>query len=75
MAGADYAALADNLSREILVLVMDSPETFELIGQIKEAGECLVEAAQDAGLFDDTVEGDEGELFGDEGCDEGDYDC
>lgn len=68
MAGADYAALADNLSRELLVIVMDSPETFDLIGQIKEAGECLVEVAADAGL---SLEGGDDELFGDEGCDDG----
>merc|ERR1719189_49727 len=56
MAGADYAAIADNVSREILVLMLESPETRALIMDIKEAGECAAGAISDAGL-DDLVGG------------------
>lgn len=52
MAGADYAAIADNVTREILVLMLESPETRALINDIKEAGECAAAAIQDAGLDD-----------------------
>jgi len=79
MAGADYAAIADNVSREILVIMIESPETRTLIKDIKEAGECAAAAIADAGLDDllgdvvSTVTGgdapgendtaDEGDLF------------
>ena len=79
MAGADYAAIADNVSREVLVIMIESPETRSLIKDIKEAGECAAGAIADAGLDDllgdvvSTVTGgdapgendtaDEGDLF------------
>jgi hypothetical protein len=69
MAGADYAAIADNITREVLVLVMESPETRALIFDIKEAGECAAAAIQDAGLDDligdvvSSVTGEEADDF------------
>lgn len=47
MAGLDYAAIADNASREILVLAMESPEAFSTINEIYEAGKCAAEVAAD----------------------------
>lgn len=53
MAGLDYAALADNASREILVLAMESPEAFNTINELYEAGKCAAEVAAD---FADELE-------------------
>jgi len=53
MASADYASLADNLTREIGVLVMTSPEIRSQIGEIRAAAECFAEAAAESGLLDD----------------------
>ena len=40
MASLDYSAMSDNLVREVLVLALESPETFETVEQIYEAGKC-----------------------------------
>jgi hypothetical protein len=48
MASLDWAALADNLTREGLVLVLEMPEAFDLIDQIYAAGECAVKVAGEA---------------------------
>jgi len=45
MASLDYAQFADNLSREIAVLVTEMPEAFDLADQIVLAGECALEEA------------------------------
>lgn len=62
MASADWASLADNLTREIGVLVVTSPEIRSQIGEIRAAAECFAAAAADAGLLDivDDVAGELG---------------
>ena len=41
MVGLDYAAIADNLSREILVIATEMPEAFDEFMKIKDAAECF----------------------------------
>lgn len=43
MAGLDWASLSDNLTREVLVLALDSPESFEAIDMLYTAGKCAAE--------------------------------
>ena len=38
MAGGDTAAIVDNLTREVLVIALESPEDLKVIKQIYEAG-------------------------------------
>lgn len=47
MASLDYAALADTLTREVLVTVVEMPGAFDLINDIKAAGECAAEVYED----------------------------
>jgi len=53
MAGADYASIADNLTREILVIALESPEDRKTIQEIYAAGKCAKEVADDSGLIDE----------------------
>lgn len=45
MAGADYASIVDNLTREVLVIAIDSPEDRKTIQDIYAAGKCAAEVA------------------------------
>ena len=56
MASADYASLADNLTREIGVMIVTSPEIRSQIGDIRAAAECFAEAAAESGLLDDLTD-------------------
>jgi hypothetical protein len=47
MAGLDWSSLADNLSREVLVLVFDAPEKFGEMSKIYDAATCLVDSFDD----------------------------
>jgi len=40
MASLDYASISDNLTREILVIMLEMPEARGAIGSLKEAAEC-----------------------------------
>jgi len=55
MIGGDWAAIADNLSREVLVIVLEMPDGFKLLNQIIEASTCAGAAVAEA-----TSGGDEG---------------
>lgn len=48
MAGLDWASFADNLVREGAVLIFEMPETFDLMQQIYDAGECITQEAKAA---------------------------
>lgn len=48
MIGGDWAAIADNLSREVLVIVLEMPDGFALMSQIAEASACAATAVADA---------------------------
>jgi predicted hydrocarbon binding protein len=52
MAGLDYASLSDNLTREILVIALDSPESFDAIASLYEAGKCAAEAGIESGVLE-----------------------
>ena len=48
MAGLDWASLANNFSREVTVLFTEMPEAFDVMDQIRAAGECSLESAKEA---------------------------
>ena len=48
MASLDYAAIADNATREFLVLVTETPEARRAVREIRQAGKCLQDVAEDA---------------------------
>jgi len=48
MSSLDWASLADNLVRESAVLLIEAPESFDLMNQIYEAGNCLTDEAKRA---------------------------
>ena len=67
MASLDYAAVADNATRELGVLITESPELAKIIKDVRGAADCLAEVAEDAkDLVDEFVELD--------GSEEGDDD-
>lgn len=41
MAGLDYSSIADNLTREIMVLAIEMPEAFDAIAQLKDQAVCV----------------------------------
>lgn len=43
MAGGDYAAVSDHLTRELMVIFMESPKAAETILQVYEASKCISE--------------------------------
>jgi hypothetical protein len=43
MAGLDYAAIGDNLTREFLVIFTEMPEAFDEIDKLRAAAECEYE--------------------------------
>jgi len=57
MASLDYAALSNNLTREILVMALESPEMFDAISDIVEASKCIAETVS----TDDSNAGEDGE--------------
>ena len=59
MAGGDTAAIVDNLTREVLVIALESPEDLKVIKQIYEAGQCAKKVADESGLFEDQENADE----------------
>ena len=48
MASLDWAAVADNLSREALVLFMEMPGATEQMANLANAAECTAKAAEKA---------------------------
>jgi len=62
MASLDYASIADNLTRELMVIFIESPEDRETIRQIYEAGNCAKNVAEDSGVLEERGDG-EGENF------------
>lgn len=47
MASLDYAAIGDNLTRELLVIMVDSPKAREEISKMKDAAVCAQGVAQE----------------------------
>ena len=43
MAGGDYAAVSDHLTRELMVIFMESPKAAETILQVYEASKCVAD--------------------------------
>jgi len=57
MASLDYAAVADNATRELGVLITESPELAKIIKDVRGAADCLTEVAEDAkDIVDEFVE-------------------
>lgn len=48
MASLDWAAVADNASREALVLFMEMPDATEQMANLANAAECTAKAAEKA---------------------------
>ena len=67
MAGLDYASIADNAVREMMVLITESPEAMRMIKDLKAAGECAmqvaVEAKEDVEAFIEEAEAATGQDF------------
>ena len=47
MAGLDVAAIVDTMTRQLLVIFLESPEAREEIGKMKDAAECAVKVKED----------------------------
>ena len=47
MASMDFAAVGDNLTRELMVIMVESPEARGQIAEIKNAAECVKNVADD----------------------------
>ena len=62
MASLDYASIADNLTRELMVIFIESPEDRKTIRQIYEAGNCAKGVAEDSGVLEESGDG-EGDNF------------
>lgn len=45
MASLDWASIGDNLTRELMVIMVDSPEAREEVAKMKEAAECAAVVA------------------------------
>lgn len=58
MASLDYASIADNLTRELMVIFVESPEDRETIRQIYEAGNCAKGVAEESGVLEESGEDD-----------------
>lgn len=54
MFSGDQAAVADNLTRELLVIFLESPEDRKTIQDIYAAGKCAKTVADESGLADDA---------------------
>ena len=54
MFGGDYAAIVDNITRELLVIFIESPEDRETIRQIYAAGNCAKNVAEESGLLEEA---------------------
>jgi len=60
MAGLDYSSMADNLTREVMVIAMDSPEARKQIKDLKDAAACAATATEDlAAAVKEATDGDE----------------
>ena len=69
MAGADYASIANNASRAVLVFVLENPEMRSKIGELRQAVQCVQSATADldipiGGGDDDDDRGDNWENIG-----------
>ena len=65
MASLDYAAIGENLTREIMFMAFESPEMFNTIKDIAAAGQCAAKVVKDA-----IPEGEDGEEETGDGDDE-----
>lgn len=65
MAGADWAAVADNVTREVTTLIVTTPGIMTQVKEIRAAAECAIAAAQDSGLIDDIDFGAAGDILND----------
>merc|ERR1712003_298962 len=63
MASLDYASMSNTLTRELLVIALESPEAFEQVRAIAEAAQCSAKAVNASGAEeeeeDDVNTGDE----------------
>ena len=56
MASLDYASISDNLTRELLVIMIEMPEARGAIMSLKEAAECSQKAVDEGALEEENVE-------------------
>lgn len=56
MFSGDIAAIADNMTRELMVIFIESPEDRKVIKQIYDAGSCAKKVADETGLLEDQEE-------------------
>ena len=59
MASLDYAEIANNLSREVMVLFIEMPEAREQIFAIKDAAQCVQQSVSEAQSESEGTEGSE----------------
>ena len=50
MASLDYSAISDNVTRELLVIALESPEAFDTVRSIYDAAKCTANAVGDDGV-------------------------
>ena len=70
MFSLDYAAIADALTRELMVIALESPEARQQIMAIKDAALCAKEVAEDFSEEFDSGDGDFEEVETGEGEDQ-----
>ena len=55
MASLDYASMSNTLTREILVIALEGPETMRLVKDIVEAGKCVATEVKSVTNSEDTT--------------------
>lgn len=56
MVGGDYAAISNNLTRELMVIAFESPEAFQTINDVRKAAECSKNAYEEINADDGEFE-------------------
>lgn len=56
MSSLDWASISDNLVRESMVLIVESPNSFELMGQIMDTAKCAAKVAEDYKTMLDEIQ-------------------
>jgi len=56
MASGDWAAVSDNLTRELLVIAVESPEARKTIQDVYAASKCVAAAVGESGLIEEGEE-------------------
>lgn len=59
MASLDWASVSNNLTRQVMVLALESPEMFEQLSAIAEAANCAADALQLDEPEEESTDGEE----------------